>query len=191
MVKEAFQQLLKKIGTDRQTLLFAAGLLGIALIALAPKATAREADPVLSASVEETAEAYATQLEDRLTKFRGEVEGVGKVRVMITLSSGYGYVYAKEEKSNSDRLEDSKNSDGLKTQEKNVTEETYILVDNPEGGKEPVITARIQPEIQGVVVVCTGGGNPAVVARVLETVTVALDVPTTRIAVSQLASEGA
>lgn len=188
-MKEVLDRLLEKYKISRQTLLFAAGLIGIALIAFAPGISFGSDASEAERPAEQTAEGYAAALEERLTSILQDVEGVGKVKVMITLKSGYSYVYAKQEKNNSDRLEDSKAADSRKTQEKNVTEETYILVDGPGGGKEPLVTAQIEPEIKGVVVVCQGGGNPVVAARVTETVTVALNISSTQITVSQLSAE--
>lgn len=187
MNKDAINRWLAKYNLSKQTLLFIGGLVGIVLIALAPHLSFSSEKTHETFFFEQTAENYAQALEDRLAILLGEVEGVGKVKVMVTLQGGYSYVYAKEAKSNRDRMEDSKTANNKKTQEKNVTEETYILVDSP-SGKKPLITAQIEPEIRGVVVICQGGGSPVVAARVIETVKVALNISSAQIAVSQLAS---
>ena len=115
------------------------------------------------------------------------MEGVGEVRVMVTLENGYRQVYAKSEKVNNDVLEDIRAQDEKKTQEKQVTEQTYVLVDGA-GGKVPLVTARLEPEVKGVVVVCEGGGDPQVVGKVVDTVKVALNISSARIAVSRLST---
>lgn len=187
MNKDVINRLLQKYNISKQTLIFVAGLIGIVLIALAPSLSFNHIKSREVPIFQQTAEEYAKALEERLALLLEEVEGVGKVRVMVTLQGGYSYVYAKEAKSNNDRMEDSKTADSKKTQEKSVMEETYILVDGP-GGKKPLITAQIEPEIRGVVVICQGGGSPVVAARVIETVKVALNISSAQIAVSQLAS---
>ena len=69
-----------------------------------------------------------------------------------------------------------------------MTEQTYVLVDGA-GGKVPLVTAQLEPEVKGVVVVCQGGDDPLVVRRVVETVRVALNISSSRISVSRLAGE--
>lgn len=82
---------------------------------------------------------------------------------MITLKSGYTYTYAVTEKVNSDVSEEYKSDDQRKSQQKNTTEQSYVMV---EDGGSPLVTALNEPEIKGVVVVCAGGGAPKVVAQV-------------------------
>ncbi len=186
-MKDALKQLAARYKMNRQTLLFAAGMVGILLIALSSAGGKKVPAEKNEAPPAPTAESYAQDLESRLTAILREVEGVGEARVMVTLTNGYGYVYAKEEKTNRDTLEDSKDQESKKTQEKTTTEESYILVDGP-NGEEPLVTSQIPPEIRGVVVVCQGASNPAVAVRVMETVTVALDIPSTRVTVCPLAA---
>lgn len=186
MNKDVINGLLQKYNISKQTLLFVMGLIGIVFIALAPSLSFHARRPREVPVAQPTSEEYAKALEERLGQLLEEVEGVGKVKVMVTLQGGYSYVYAKEAKSNNDRMEDSRAAESKKTQEKNILEETYILVDGP-SGKKPLITAQIEPEIRGVVVICQGGGSPVVAARVVETVKVALNISSAQIAVSQLA----
>ena len=54
------------------------------------------------------------------------------------------------------------------------------------GGKSPLVTARLEPEVKGVVVVCEGGDDPLVVRKVVDTVKVALNLSSSRISVSRL-----
>lgn len=185
------EQTILKIGKRRislQTLLFVLGLAGILLIGIS-SLLPEKAPEARDAGVQEAeAKAYAAELEDRLQTILGQMEGVGEVRVMVTLENGYRQVYAKSEKVNNDVLEDIRAQDEKKTQEKQVTEQTYVLVDGA-GGKVPLVTARLEPEVKGVVVVCQGGDDPLVVRRVVETVRVALNISSSRISVSRLAGE--
>ena len=52
-------------------------------------------------------------------------------------------------------------------------------------GHDEAIT-KIQPTVRGVVVVCDGGGDPAVCRRVTEAVTTALGITSGRVCVEQL-----
>lgn len=188
------EQLIVKVGKYKinlNTVIFLLGIVGILLIGLSsilPEGEKEEAqNPRQGPGVLETdAEAYAAQLEERLRDILEQTEGVGTARVMVTLENGYRQVYAKTEKVNNDVLEDIRAKDEKKTQEKQVTEQTYVLVDGA-GGKVPLVTAQLEPEVKGVVVVCQGGSDPLVVRRVVDTVRVALNISSSRISVSRLA----
>ena len=101
---------------------------------------------------------------------------------MITLKSGYTYTYAVTEKVNSDVSEEYKSDDQRKSQQKNTTEQSYVMV---EDGGSPLVTALNEPEIKGVVVVCDGGDNPLIQQKVIQAVTTALDITSTRVCVIQ------
>ena len=185
------EQLVCKIGKYRinlNTVVFILGIAGILLIGLSSLLPEHKEEAPEAAVQETDAKAYAAQLEERLQGILQQTEGVGKAQVMVTLENGYRRVYAKSEKVNNDILEDVRAQDEKKTQEKQVTEQTYVLVDGA-GGKVPLVTAELEPEIKGVVVVCQGGNDPLVVRRVVETVRVALNISSSRISVARLAPE--
>lgn len=182
-----------KLGIKKQNLIFIAGLVGILLIAFAKLPGSWSDAPGESgpqAEVKAMAEtgSYEKELEQRLETILGSIAGVGRVRVMVTLESGYGYEYAKENRVDSDRLSDIKADTNEKIQEKSTSEESYVMVDTKGGGKEPLITKELEPRVQGVVVVCDGGSNPAVISNILETVGVAVKLSSAEISVSRMDS---
>jgi len=168
----------------KYTVIFILGILGILLLALAPYIS----DSLAGAGApqpEKNAQQYAQEMEIRLSQMLGKMEGVGKAEVMVTLKNGYTYTYAVTEKTNTDLLEDVKSGEEKKTQEKSIVEQTYILIDG-DGGKTPVITCEMQPQVLGVVVICEGGDEPAVKSRIIEAIKVALDLSSADISVSKL-----
>lgn len=182
-----------KYKINLNTVIFLLGIAGILLIGLSSILPTRKEETRGLQQSQDTPEtdagAYAAELEGKLRDILEQTEGVGTAKVMVTLENGYRKVYAKTEKVNNDLLEDIRAEDEKKTQEKQVTEQTYVLVDGA-GGKVPLVTAQLEPEVKGVVVVCQGGSDPLVVRRVVDTVRVALNIPSTRIAVSRLAESG-
>jgi hypothetical protein len=165
------------------TLIMAAGLMGILLIGIAPMLKTGGGKPKAQQEPVPSAEEYAAALERRLEGILGKIDGVGEVEVMITVKSGYTYTYAMTEKVNSDVSEEYKSDDQRKTQQKNTTEQSYVMV---EDGDSPLVTALNEPEIKGVVVVCGGGGDPRVVSEVITAVKTALDISTAKITVSRI-----
>lgn len=168
------------------TLLLIAGLGGIFLIGIAPMLSAQDkkSEAVSSAPEAITTDEYAEKLEVKLKNILGQIDGVGRVEVMVTLKNGYSYRYAVTEKKGSDVSEDIRSEEERKTVKKNTTEQSYVLVEG-DSGSEPLITAMSEPEVQGVIVVCDGGDNAVVKSKVTEAVKVALDLSSAKITVSK------
>ncbi len=128
----------------------------------------------------QTTEAFVKQTEARLTDIVRSIEGAGDCRVLVTLANGVEYVYATEQKTNTDRQED-----GSRLTERDDSESTAIVVDTDEGRKGLLVT-EIQPTVRGVVVVCEGGDREEVRRRIIEAVTVAMDLSSKRVCVTKL-----
>ena len=173
---------------DKVTGLLGLGLSGILLVGLAPmlKSGDREATATASSALQInlSAEEYASTVEERLCNILGKIEGVGTVEVMVTLKSGYLCTYAVTEKRDSDVSEEIKSDEQRKTQEKNTTEQSYVLIGEGDS-TQPLVMSCSEPEVKGVVVVCDGGGDPLVVSQVTSAVKVALDISSARITVSK------
>ncbi len=161
-------------------LLVIAGLLGVALLALSellPERAESTADAL-------TAEAFAQQAEERLKEIVSSIAGAGECEVLVTLENGVEYVYATEKRSNSDRQEDTDDSASRLTQ-RDDSESTVIVVDTGDG-RNGLLVTELQPTIRGVVIVCEGGDREEVRQRIIEAVTVAMDLSEKRVCVTKL-----
>ncbi len=107
---------------------------------------------------------YEKRLEEKLEATLSEINGVGKVSVMITLSSSEEYIYAEE-------------------RDKKTDSEKISFVKSGEGG---IIKKVRMPVITGAVIVCEGGGNTQVCERVYEAVSVSLGISSNRISVLKM-----
>lgn len=145
-------------------LISGAAALGLLLLLFGGKSkTAMDPDQVPAASADEE-EAYREELEKRLEALCSEVRGVGEVRVVLTLSSGYSSVYATEE-----------GRDG-----------SLSLATVGSGSNQAaVILSRTPPEIAGVGVVCDGGGSSAVRQELTELISAVCHLPSNRIYVTE------
>lgn len=114
--------------------------------------------------------AYRQQLEQQVASLCGRVCGVGEVQVMITLSGGYEYVYARDEQS--------------KTAGDTYSyEQSYVIVGSG-SSRSPLQLVRRQPEVAGVGIVCTGGADPDVQNELTALISAALGIGTNKIHVS-------
>lgn len=181
MNKEKIAAFLQKSG--KSNWLWIVGLLGILLIGFSSlfggsddvKETATQTE-----SVTDTQE-YAKMLETRLEEMLSHIQQAGTCKVMVTMEQGTEYVYATEEKTSIDTSETSEDS-RFSTGSRSAGEEKYIMVSTKEGDR-PLLLTELAPRVKGVVVICSGGGNPTVAQTIQKALATALDISGNRICV--------
>lgn len=159
------------------------GLAGILLLSLSGLFQGREdeAPPVSSESQTAATEVYRQVLEEKVTALIETIAGVGQARVMLTMHSGVEYVYITEENLDLDRSMTGSQT----TAEKRSSQEKTLLVEDQNGRKKALLKTTLEPTVRGAVVVCDGGGDPAVVERVTEAVRAILGISANRICVTK------
>ena len=189
-VSKFFKGLFSKSGISQKqakwlTALGIAGMLLIMLTGLWPDIGGQKA---LAQDTGGTLTTYAQQTEQRLAEILKQVKGVGAVHVMVTLENGVEYRYAADEKQSGDSVFTYADGSAAlsKVQEKEDRQQSYILVDST-GGKKPLVLTELSPRVKGVVVVCSGAGNPVIRQRVTDAVTTALGVTSLQVCVIQSA----
>ena len=173
MMQKAREWLSQKAGKRPVSLLFVLGLGGMLLILLSdfcqsPAKTGQQAPAPAQQGLSETE--YLSRLEEKLAGMIRQVDGAGETAVMITLDSSRETVYALNEKAEGE-------SGGY--------EKTHVLR-SAASGEEPLVEMTWEPEIRGVAVVCQGGADITVAARVTELVSVVLGVPSHRISIAKM-----
>jgi len=120
---------------------------------------------VTDATGKDEAEAYTTYLEEKLEAVLGEMEGVGKVKVMITLSDYGEAVVEKDTVDVTGSVSENDSNGGSRNSfEREVRSET-VQIENDEG-TYPYVEKEILPSIEGIVVVAEGGDNAVVVSQI-------------------------
>ncbi len=172
-------------GRRWQNGILAAGILGIVLIGVSsflPKGDKEEASTADARAAKLSTEDFIRRTEEKLTAIVHSIEGAGECKVMVTLENGVEYVYATEERVNTDRQE----GDGEISQ-RDDSDKSVIVVDTGDG-KQGLLVTEIQPTVKGVVIVCEGGDQPVVQQRVIDTVTTALNLSSKRVCVTKLSN---
>ncbi len=146
------------LGVGAMLLLCLSELLG------APGGGADGADGAAAQTEVYTVSAYQAELEARLADLIGQLAGAGEATVMITLENGEEKIYALDTQAG-------------QTQ----SQQTHVLLDDGSALEETVYL----PTVCGVAVVCDGGGDVRVAARITALVSALLDVPSNRICVEQ------
>lgn len=113
---------------------------------------------------------YEQSLEKKLENILKNIDGVGKVRVMITLSD-----------------DGEKNIDKDVKESTEYVEKTTVIYENDDGG-QPYIVSKKKPQIEGVLVVAEGGGQPQVNNDISSAIQALFDVEMHKIKVAKMLS---
>lgn len=159
----------------KKNALFILGLCGILLIFLSDTLS-REKKTQVNAEPS-GAQEYLAQTKEQLEDALSQIAGAGEVRVFLTLEDDGFSTYAQNEKADTDAQSDA---DGA-SRRSSSRETEYVLSDGA-----PVLESSIAPAVRGVSVVCEGGDDITVVARITEFVSVGLGLPTNRICVTKM-----
>ena len=108
-------------------------------------------------------------LEKRLEYALASVEGVGRVRVMITKKSS-GEKIVEKDIPVTDRSTTEEGGDGNRSTVEKTQEEATVYVQDGNGGQTPYVIRETEPQIQGIVIVAEGGNDPKVVRNITEAV---------------------
>ena len=141
---------------SKNRLLFALGIAGLVLLLFSSVTP----ESKTATAPLEAAEAYRATLEAEIQEICSSVKGVGNARVLLTLSSTEIAVYEKNE---------------------SASGETIAL-----SGGDGVLLCYRMPEVAGVSVVCTGGGEPTVKQELTALLCRSLDLPSTKVHVAPL-----
>lgn len=120
------------------------------------------------AGLSETASdaAYVADLEERLSAMLGKVSGIGKVEVMITLSTTSEEILNKDIPYRRESVTDSDEA-AVKQQNSYESEEKTVLVEKG-GDSLPYVIKSVYPEIEGVLVVAQGADQAAIKNEIIE-----------------------
>lgn len=155
------------------------GILAVLLLVLSELLPASTQDENEAGVQQGDLTAYCESLEERLSATIASVQNVGRVRVMLTLSSGGTTEYATDGRSQINRQAESYSEN---------RETEYVLLDR--GGQDAGMVLRTtQPSVQGVIVVCDGADDPQVASGVTEAVCASLGVGADRVSILKMQPE--
>ncbi len=119
---------------------------------------------------------YTRKIERQLEDILSEINGAGRVQVMVTLDTCYENVYAKGYSAKTEEND-------VETQ--NETEEEYIIVKKGSNNEECLVVKVYEPQIKGVAVVAEGADNIQVKKAITETVCALFDISSAKVSVEK------
>ena len=138
---------------------------------------------------QDDAEQYIAYLEEELEDVLGKMEGVGKVKVMITLSDYGESVVEKDTVDVTGSVNETDSNGGSRNSfEREIQSET-VRVEN-DSGTYPYVGKEILPTIEGIVVVAEGGGNATVVSQISRTAMALFPIEAHKIIVVKMSQGG-
>ena len=160
---------------DKKTIINIAGalILGVILLVMsssifkpnngnkAPASgNAGAAAPTAANGGADTGTDYEAQLEKRLEDAFSQIDGAGKVTVLLTLASGREINVAADKTTNESITKDSTGTQGgERTTQTNSVDSKTILVTGSDGVSAPLVIREDQPKIEGVIIIAEGGDN--------------------------------
>lgn len=111
------------------------------------------------------AEKYVSYLEEKLEDVLREMEGVGKVKVMITLSDSGETIVEKDTVDITNTVDETDSNGGSRNSNERELQSETVRVESG-SNSYPYVGKEILPTIEGVVVVAEGGGNAMVVSQI-------------------------
>ena len=167
---------IRKIKKDKWLIILLVGLL---LVVIAMPVSDIKSDQTQDEQQVQKAEnasedTYTDALETRLAL--AKVEGVGNVKVMITLASSSEKVVEKDQEMTSEVQEGESGG-------KNTSSSETAIYANGNGEETPYVKQELSPRIEGVLVIADGGDNAIVIENITEAVQALFGVDTHKIKV--------
>lgn len=167
--REKIKEFLMEVGPLRLALV---GICGIFLVLVSfpvkkEETGKQETENVQSRESKSDNDIYVAKMENRLKMALEKVQGVGNVKVMITLAASRESVVNKD--TPYEKETEQQDGNEKKTMKKESGQEETVLVEE-NGGQKPYIIKEYEPEIEGVMVVIEGGDDPVVVRQVSDAV---------------------
>lgn len=128
---------------------------------------------------------YVDKLEEKMEDTLSEIDGAGRVRVMITLEdSGESIVEKDDTKESSDTAE-TDSAGGSRSEKRTDTGETTVYQEEDDR-KVPFVGREMTPKIAGILVVAQGGENTQVKQNISEAVMALFQIDVNRIKVVKM-----
>lgn len=146
-------------------------------------------DTIDNHTVSETADDtsdYAGYWEQKLEEALRYVEGVGKVRVLITLQNSEHKIVEKDGPEEFSNTDEADSAGGSRTLEESRLDKSTIYTDDGQGRNVPYVVMTIEPVVEGVVVIAQGADQMSVRENIIEAIQVLFDIDANKIKIVKM-----
>ena len=177
----------KKLKRSDWMILVLAGIL-ILIIALPTdtkeKKQAEEAKENISKE-NNTMEASKDEIERKLEDILEKIDGAGDVKVMITYQDSGTQVVEKDKNTSENSLEESDSTGGVRSTKEQQLQESTVY-EEADAGHPPFVSKERLPNVEGILIVASGGDNQKVKQNISEAVLALFQVEAHRIKIVKM-----
>lgn len=188
---------IKEIGVEKLIVIFLCGLflLVLSLPQGENKSNGTEslngnentsANQIMDEGYDSSTVEYEERMEKRMEEILQKVDGIGAVKVMITVKSSKEKVTLKDAPYSEEIIKENDSAGGTRESQSITAEEETVLVDGSSNSSVPYVLKEMEPEIEGVLVLAENGNNSALKTEIMEAVQVLFDVPAHKIKVMKM-----
>ncbi len=145
----------------------------------------KEQESASDAKLQETDE-YTKAMEAELEELLSCMEGVGRVKVMITLSSTGEDIVEKDRPATRSNMTENDASGGSRNTSDMDSRETTVFITDSEGRQIPYVRKKLQPAVGGVAVLAEGAGVEAVRENIREAIQALFGIDANKIKIAKM-----
>lgn len=177
--RKAFFGFIKNKKQEKWLLLLLVGILLLVISFPTKQKTANESGEIIS-ETEADYEVYERRLERRVEQLLGSMEGIGRVKVMVTLEAGSESVLQTDSSVEERQVQETDSSGGTGlTKEKNQSVQTVLTG----SGDLPYVVKELTPKVSGIVIMAQGGESPQKASEITAAMEALFGVPAHKIKV--------
>ena len=135
---------------------------------------------------EDGADDYGTYWEEKLEQSLSNIEGAGKVQVLITLKESEGKVVEKDGKEQKTDTGEQDAAGGTRNVTDSTIEKSTVYTTDSRGENVPYVIKTTAPVVSGVVVITQGADNLIVRENIIDAIQVLFDIDTNNIRVVKM-----
>ncbi|MCI5621225.1 MAG: stage III sporulation protein AG [Lachnospiraceae bacterium] len=147
-------------------------LVGVLILVISLPTDSKTRDRESQVSQEEEEITARGDVESKLEKILGKIDGAGKVAVMITYEDEGTSVVEKDESSTKENSTEISGDSVTGTKSQVQRQEETVF----DGEEQPFVVRELKPRIEGILVVAEGGDNTMVKQNISEAVMALFDV---------------
>ncbi len=136
--------------------------------------------------VQVSTHSFYDENEEKLANILSNIEGVGKVKVLLTYSQTSTSIPLYNENLRESNTTETDSSGGSRTVAESDSEKEVIYKEDSSGNREPVTQSVISPQIEGAIITAEGADNAEVKSAIVQAVEAATGLATHKIQVFKM-----
>lgn len=131
-------------------------------------------------------EIYANALALEVENILKYMDGVGRVKVFITMENSGELIVEKDSPFQRSNTIESDSEGGSRNISNMENQEETVYTTDSQGNKTPYVVKEIAPMVKGVIVVAEGGGNSQVKTSIIEALSALFDIEPAKVKVVKM-----